>query len=88
MWGLVGHGRVIHLYPTSNRKPLEGLELEGRVRNRGRRDERLRLGFHRAHLENGLEGLRVNPTDAAKSTEYTKCLHWARCFVLYINLFD
>lgn len=48
------------------------------MRNMERRDEKLRLGFHRAHLENGLEGLRVNPTDVAKSTEYTSAyIDWA-----------
>ena len=77
-WGLVGHGRVIHLYPRISRKSLEGLKLKGRMGNMGKGDEQLRLAFHIVNVENGLEWLRIDPDDVAKSTENTKCLHGAR----------
>lgn len=31
-----------------------------------RQDEKLKLVFHMAYLENGLEGLRVNPADGGQ----------------------
>lgn len=53
-----------------SRKPLENLKLEGRVANTGRRNEKL-TGV--AYGSSGEQtGLRVNPVDVAKSTEYTK----------------
>lgn len=64
--GSCGLWQVIPLYPRSSRKALEVLKLEGRVRNTARRDEKLKLAFHMAYMESGLEGLRVNGADGSQ----------------------
>ena len=53
-----------------SRDPLETLKLEGRVGNMGRRNEKLTGVSYSSSGE--WIGLRVNPVDVAKSTEYTK----------------